>query len=955
MQKPNQPKPDMESLILSEEDSQITLSPTSLHILTKATAQYTGEEFFRQLVIHTSKVLGVKYVSVEARQGDRLVTLACSENDDLLPNFSYEFNDTPCELVLRDGVYYCKEFLKEAFPKDPYLKPMEVTSYLGVELPGPEDDPLGVFCVLHSSEMSNVEEKLALLRLFATRAAVEVERIQAQKNRERMNRELEDEVQKRTAALRRTQTDFQSIFHKAGVGIAQSDGKTYQFLMVNRRFCEILGYPESELLGKTFLEITYREDIALSKEKIQQLKKRECSGFETEKRFVRKDGNVIWCSINPSLVFDEHGEPLYFISVIQDIHLRKSLEAQLLINQTAMQTSIDAIFIVREDAGFEFINQSACRLTGYREEELLGMGVTDIDPNFPMAVFRDFWQATVVDGFNIVKTEIIGKQGTRIPLEIHVTYFTGQGQAFLCCIARDLTERNRQQQKMLINQAALQTSSDAIFLVGPDLVFDYVNQAACRMSGYSESELLQLSVTDIDANHSPEDARKLWEHIKQVGSIKLDSELLTKEKQRVPVEVQITYFNAQGYEFHCCIARDLTERKKAEAELRHTNAELLRANTYKDEFLANMSHELRTPLHGILAMTQSLTENIYGSMTEEQKEGVQLIDECGHHLLSLINDVLDLAKIEAGRRELQIESVSVATVCQTAIKMNKQPAFAKRIRLSQQINPDLTTIRADERGLKQILVNLLNNAVKFTPEGGKIGLEVDSEDENHITFTVWDTGIGIEESHLESIFVPFVQGESGLTRNYGGTGLGLGLVKKLTEMHGGTVSVTSRLGQGSRFIIRLPQLPPDREFASELGLAKKSVHKTEPQSRPEQSIRILLAEDNEINARMIRKFLEKRGHQVDVAEDGDTTLNALQQSRPDVLLLDIQMPGRNGLEVLRILRETESWQDMPVIVLTAMAMADDREKCLNAGANAYLSKPVSLFQLEAVIHEHVDS
>ena len=256
---------------------------------------------------------------------------------------------------------------------------------------------------------------------------------------------------------------------------------------------------------------------------------------------------------------------------------------------------------------------------------------------------------------------------------------------------------------------------------------------------------------------------------------------------------------------------ELEQRVAGRTQALHiANAELRRANRLKDEFLASMSHELRTPLNSILGLSESLQLGTYGQLNERQYTTLQYIEESGRHLLALINDILDVSKIEAGQMQLETGPVSVESVAQASLQFVRQSAFKKQIKVNLSIDSPLTPIEADERRLKQILVNLLNNAVKFTAGGGTIGLEVVADSDNRMThFTVWDKGIGIAPEDMERLFQPFIQLDARLARSYTGTGLGLTLVQRMTEMHGGRVSVESEVGQGSRFTVSLPWAGPE--------------------------------------------------------------------------------------------------------------------------------------------------
>ena len=263
---------------------------------------------------------------------------------------------------------------------------------------------------------------------------------------------------------------------------------------------------------------------------------------------------------------------------------------------------------------------------------------------------------------------------------------------------------------------------------------------------------------------------------------------------------------------------DLEQRVAERTQALHiANSELRRANRLKDEFLASMSHELRTPLNSILGLSESLQIGTYGPLNERQHSTLQVIEESGRHLLALINDILDVSKIEAGQLQLETGPVSVESVAQASLQFVRQSAFMKQIKVKLSIDSPLTLIQADERRLKQILVNLLNNAVKFTAEGGAIGLEVVADSDNQMThFTVWDTGIGIAPEDMDRLFQPFVQLDARLARSYTGTGLGLVLVQRMTEMHGGRVSVESEVGQGSRFTVSFPWAGPELDIQSQV-------------------------------------------------------------------------------------------------------------------------------------------
>jgi len=397
---------------------------------------------------------------------------------------------------------------------------------------------------------------------------------------------------------------------------------------------------------------------------------------------------------------------------------------------------------------------------------------------------------------------------------------------------------------------------------------------------------------------------------------------------------------------------DITERKEREVaqevlseNLRQTNEHLARLGRMKDEFLANMSHELRTPLNAVLGQAEAMGEGIFGPITEEQRTALRTIEESGQHLLALINDVLDVTKGNAGRLELEFAPVPVEDLCQESLRLVREQARRKGITVSYTSDGVVVGLWGDRRRLRQVLLNLLSNAKKFTREGGRIGLEVAARHGGaEVSFTVWDTGIGIAPVDRERIFEPFVQLDAGLARHHDGSGLGLTLVRHMVELHGGRLELESEVGKGSRFTVVLPveMLENFMERPSEAPRARVRTPTPLPLA-PGRTV--LIADDNEANTRHMEDYLRAHGFQVRLARDGEEAVRLCREVRPAVVLMDIQMPRFNGLEAIRLLRADASTAAVPMVALTALAMPGDRERCLEAGADAYLSKPVRLAEV----------
>lgn len=399
------------------------------------------------------------------------------------------------------------------------------------------------------------------------------------------------------------------------------------------------------------------------------------------------------------------------------------------------------------------------------------------------------------------------------------------------------------------------------------------------------------------------------------------------------------------------LAERIEERTR---ELREANTELERASRHKDEFLAAMSHELRTPLNAILGLTEAMQEGLFGPITDAQQRSLADVESSGRHLLAVINDILDLSKVMAGKREVNFATVSVAEVANASLRMVRQLALQKRIELKLEIEGLPELIETDERLVKQILVNLLSNAVKFTSERGTVTLDgILDERGEQLSLRVTDTGIGIAAADLPRIFKPFEQIDGGLARRHAGTGLGLALVSRLSELLGGGVHVESTEGAGSRFSLTLPVSRAESAAAPSDGGAVPAGAAPSGTTRPSRTI--LLAEDNEANQRTFVGYLQAKGYTVEIAWNGEEAIERTEALDPALILMDIQMPKMDGLTAIRRIRENPRFVNTPIIALTALAMPGDRERCLQAGANLHLTKPVRLRDLNLAIEAQLGS
>jgi len=493
------------------------------------------------------------------------------------------------------------------------------------------------------------------------------------------------------------------------------------------------------------------------------------------------------------------------------------------------------IYYSTAEGAIQLSNDAFLRLLALQRDDITGAPISQFTPR-ELGEEQDRVIAHVLKSGapSEYGTELVRRDGFRIPVRISVAAVRDQSGSIIgtVSVVRDvvgeLEAARALQESDQRYRAAFCNNPDAIFVIERQGVIVDANPAACELTGVSKERLLNRPIMHL-ATADPAAAEHLdaTKELRENGSTyRAHVSFARADSTSIDAELHGT---ALGHGLWQLLLHDVTDRVQAEKELiehkqaleekvaartrelEHANAALAHAGRMKDEFLANMSHELRTPLNSVLGLADALLEGVYGDVEEQQKQILGTMRDSGRHLLELINDILDLSKIEAGRLELDYRSISVSEVCQASLRMVRPMAIAKRIGTWMRTDPKLGVVVADERRLKQMLVNLLSNAVKFTPAGGTAGIEAWSQG-SEVYFSVTDTGIGIAAPDLRRIFEPFTQIDSSLSRQHEGTGLGLALVRRLAQLHGGRVEVDSEQGRGSRFTIVLPRLAcPERD------------------------------------------------------------------------------------------------------------------------------------------------
>ncbi len=781
-------------------------------------------------------------------------------------------------------------------------------------------------------------------------------------------------------------------------------------------FKRMFGYADHELPNRpeTWQNLIFPEDLPKMLECFDRhVQSQGKVPYYHEVRYRHKDGSTVWVSCSGQVIeWDEAGQPLRMIGCHIDISERarleaerKHMEAELAESEAKfrrlVEGSNDLVWSMDCNAVFTYLSPQFQTIFGWdandwigqvslelvhpddrlfvsnKPQEMLQAGKSSSSIEF-RHLHRDGHYIWVRSSTTVVKNaagELIGLQGSLSDIsDLKQTEFALQAS------------ENRFREVFTSNIVGM------MFTDFSGQIID-ANDRLLGMLGYTRADLDAGRINWVNltpTEHAVKD-RQAMEHLERYRAIDpWEKEYYRKDGSRVPVLVGVALLSE--IDSSCvCVVMDISDLKRVEAQLQRTNEQLARATRLKDEFLANMSHELRTPLNAVLGMTEGLQDQIYGKLNDSQLRALQTIERSGAHLLELINDILDLAKIESGQIELNCTPTAIAPLCQSSLTFIKQQALKKRIQLEINLPPNLPDLLVDERRLRQVLINLLNNAVKFTPDGGYITLEVTDEKQvmdptplqgitrvkinrsltderindvlpltqpsevidpvtrNYLRIAVRDTGIGIAPEHISKLFQPFVQIDSALNRQYSGTGLGLALVKRIVELHGGQVGLTSQVGYGSCFTIDLPYT-----LAVSAVLEPAPVSTINPavgQAEPHDLPVILLAEDNEANVSVIANYLSAKGYHMLVANDGKEAISLSQSIHPDLILMDIQMPGVDGLEAIRQIRRLPNLANTPIIALTALAMEGDRERCLTAGANDYLSKPVRLKELVEMMQQ----
>ena len=764
---------------------------------------------------------------------------------------------------------------------------------------------------------------------------------------------------------------YRSLVEQASDAIFIND-VSGDLLEVNESACAMLGYTKEELFKKNITDLY--TNIELEKRPI--MRKELLNGERTslERNMMRKDKSLVAVEISAKMLADGR-----IVAIVRDVTERKKVEEELKKTSKKMEAIIDAIPDLMVEVGldgtiYNYHFHRKAPLLG-QSDSIIGKKISEILPADASRLAYSAIREAAEKGFSTGRQYMleIEKKQRWYELSIAPMKENEEQDTHFICLSRDITKIKLIDDILLKSEEryrGLVHNLDAAIVVHkPDTSIIMSNTKASELLGLSVEQMLGKNVIDPQWRFFNED-----NSVMLVENYPLNQIITTKKSIKNstlgvfrPLTNDTVWLLVNGFpaidnknEITEIIISfiDITERKLMEIELLKSKEQAEAANKAKTDFLANMSHEIRTPLNGIIGFTHLLMKS---NLEKNQLEYMSTVNESATTLMHLVNDVLDFSKIESGKLELHIEEIDIFKLTHQVIDLFKYQAHQKKIELSVNITPEVPKfILADSIRLKQVIVNLLSNAVKFT-SFGQIQLvinEIVASEKNFTTlkFSVKDTGTGIKIQNNEKIFNSFVQEDNSINRKFGGTGLGLAISNQLLELMDSKLQLISKYGEGSDFFFEIKFRKPKN--------IKNKISEVKNNSKDEIIIafeilnnkKCLIVEDNKINM-LLAKTLIKRiisNCTIIEAKDGNEAIELFKKEKPDFILMDIQMPNKNGYEATLEIRQLKDSKKIPIIALTAGIMIGDKEKCLESGMNDYLSKPIIQSELDKMLHKWLD-
>ncbi len=764
-------------------------------------------------------------------------------------------------------------------------------------------------------------------------------------------------LEKKVKSMRATQVeDYAEILFESTPSAIFSVDKDKKIVAWNKKAEEITGYSKQEILGKEcfiFAEHPCKEKCGLYAEDVEKpILDKECI-------IKTKDGKALSISKNVDLLKGKDGNIIGGVENFVDITERKKENEELKSSEERLkllfESAPDAYYLNDLKGTFIDGNRAAEELIGYKRQELIGKSFLKLNllsfnqmPKAAKNLAKNaLGKSTGPDEF-IIK----GREGKESVVEIRTHPVKIKGKIRVLGIARDISERKKAEQTLKEKTAYLdqliKSAPEGIVMVDNNHSVISINEEFTKLFGYSSADAVGHDLDSLIAKNF-KDAKLITDEVREGSEVSFEGIRQHKEGKLVNVSILGSPIVIDGKQVGAfTIYRDISDRIRAEKDLKEAKQAAEIANQTKSLFLANMSHEIRTPLNAIIGFVDLMQDD--KSLSEEHKDYLKTVKESSFHLLRLINEILDISKIEVGEMELEEIPFSLESVLDNVRSNGKSILRRNGKNISLKINYSESIsdyILGDPTRVRQILTNLVANAIKFTKEGE---IEVDvslADNKKYLKLYVKDTGIGIPKDQQKSIFEVFQQVDTTTTRKYGGTGLGLALAKNLVELGGGEIWIESEPGKGSKFYFTIPYKPTKEPIKEETVTYESNT------AGPDKDYKILLAEDNLINQKLAKKVLEKHGFtSVIIAENGEDAVKHYKTEKPDLILMDIQMPVMDGLEATKIIRAQEKEGKIPIIAITASAMPEDRDICLKAGCDDYISKPINPKKLVNLVRKY---
>jgi PAS domain S-box-containing protein len=750
-----------------------------------------------------------------------------------------------------------------------------------------QGEVLGTFAMYYREVRSPSAYELQLIERVTHMASLAIERAQTQ------------------AQLRASEQRYRSLFESVPIGLYRSTPEG-RIVDANDALVQMLGYPSREKLLETPAQALFCDPADRQRWQAEMDAKGVVSYFVTQLK--RYDGTPIWVVDRARAVRDPQGTILYYDGSLVDIteqwRSEEALRASEARYRALVESSPDGIGI-HQDGRIVFVNPAGARLLGAQNpDELVGKPIEDIIHPDYREVVRERIRRSLAEGQPAppLMEKFIRLDGSTIDVEVTAVPIIWEGRPAMQVVFRDITERKRMEEELKASEERyrdlFENANDGIYILDRAGRIVSFNRKAEEITGYTLEEVRGQSYTlFLPPGPERKKARRAFLKNMRGQSDKTELTIIRKDGREVILELSTRpiwqggqIVGIQG------IGRDITERKELER--------------LKSDFISTVSHELRTPLTSIKGYVDLVLAGDVGPLTPEQKEFLTIVSQNTTRLTELINDLLEIERLESGRIEFEFAELDLAEVLENVARSLHVNAEQKGLEFLTEI-PSGLKVRGDRERLAQVFLNLLSNAIKYTP-AGTVELRAHQEDDA-VVVEVRDTGIGLSESDLQKLFQKFFRSDNPYVRKVGGTGLGLSIAKAIVERHGGTITVTSQLGQGSTFTVRLPAL-----------------------ARPERPL-VLVIEDEVAIARLIAKYIEKMGYRAVTAYSAREGFDQAVRLKPDLITLDVLMPDLDGFALIQQLKAHPETAHIPVIFLS---IVQDRQQGLRLGASAFLTKPI---------------